>query len=291
MLAVLRASLVFIVSLLPACAPVDMLNATISENGLLVLHDVPYAPGPRRSMDIYRLDSAAAPRPVVVFFYGGAWQDGSKNDYLFAAAALARAGYVVVVPDYRVYPEGAWPVFLQDSARALATVQHLAANWGGDPGRVFVVGHSAGGHIAAMLALDPQWLAAAGGRRDALAGMVGISGPYDFLPITGPDIKLVFAPADADLTVTQPIDQVDGHNPPMLLLQGEADHTVGAYNAKNLYTKIKAADGDVTLKLYPGVGHIGIIASLAPLLRSRAPTLADTTAFIDAQKSVPPPVW
>jgi acetyl esterase/lipase len=285
-----RAVLLAALALVPAACslPVDALNATISRQGLTIVPNVPYEPGARHAMDVYRANNAVGARPVVVFIYGGAWQTGDKDDYLFVGAALARAGFVVVIPDYRVYPDGAWPVFEQDAAQAVATVQRSAASWGGDPGRVFLVGHSAGAHIAAMLALNPAFLQAAGGSRDHLAGVVGISGPYDFLPITMPDIQRVFASAAGDPRVTQPITYVDGHNPPMLLLQGEADDTVQPRNTTSLATAIRADGGPVEVKLYPGVSHIGTISSFAPLLRDRSPSLADTVAFINAEPAVAP---
>jgi acetyl esterase/lipase len=276
----LRAVLLCLPTLLARCAPVDALNATVPLDGLTVDRDVPYAPGPRGGMDIYRPTHATGPLPIVVFFYGGSWQDGRRQDYKFVAADLARRGMVVAVPDYRLFPEVRFPSFLQDGARAVATVRRDATRWGGDPTRLILAGHSAGAWIAAMLALDPQWLHAAGDSRDHIAGMVGLAGPYDFLPITGPDIKQIFAPADADLSTTQPIDQVDGHNPPMLLLAGDDDTTVYPRNTLALAARIRAAGGPVEAKTYPDLAHIGIVISLAPIFQFRAPVLDDMSRFI-----------
>ena len=255
-----------------------------------MVRDIPYGPGPlaadpRRVLDVYPPNDRPGPLPVVVFFYGGSWEFGRRQDYLFVAAALARRGMIVVVPDYRVYPQVHFPGFLQDAAQAVAWTLGSAASWGGDPHRVFVVGHSAGAWLAAMLALDPQWLAADGIDRDRIAGTVGISGPYDFLPIVRPDIQRVFASADSDLRVTQPIDFVDGRNRPMLLLHGLADTTVEPRNTTALDSRIMAAGGPVQMRLYPGIGHIGAITAFAPLFRTGpldngAPVLADVTAFV-----------
>ena len=273
-------------ALLPACAPVDLLNATIKTEGLTIAKDIPYGAGPRRRFDIYRADASEGTLPVAVFFYGGSWQDGSKDDYLFVAAALARHGILVAVPDYRVYPEVQYPAFLRDAAQAVAFVRKGAPSWGGDPHRVFLVGHSAGAYIAAMLALDPEYLAAAGDSRDALAGMVGISGPYDFLPITGPDIRAVFD-GSANSPASQPISYVDGHNPPMLLLQGDADTTVYPRNATALAARIRTAGGHVETKLYPGVGHVGAVLGFAPLFHDKSTVLDDVTQFIDRTPAPP----
>ena len=209
---------------LTACAPVDLLNATIPTGGLTITRDIAYGAGPRRMLDIYRPQQAGAALPVVVFIYGGSWQTGSRTDYKFMAANLARRGLVVVVPDYRLSPEIAFPAFLTDCADAVVWTMRNIADHGGDPRNLFLMGHSAGAYNVAMLALDPQYLAAAGGSRDAIAGTIGLAGPYDFLPIEEDDIKAVFDTPDK--AATQPVNFTDGQNHPMLLLAGDGDTTV-----------------------------------------------------------------
>ena len=200
------------------CSPANILNATISRADLRITHNVAYGTDPRQKLDIYRPDTGAT-LPVVVFFYGGSWDAGSKATYPFVAATLARQGHVVVVPDYRLYPQVRFPAFLNDCARAVAWTQTHLASIGGDPHHVFLMGHSAGAYNAIMLAVDQRYLAAVGTSRDRLAGAIGLAGPYDFLPMTGPEVRAVFAPAD-DGPTTQPINYVDGHAPPLLLLAG-----------------------------------------------------------------------
>ena len=271
---------------LSGCSPAGLLNATISRSGLVVQHDVPYGPGPRRTMDIYR-PATGGPAPVIVFFYGGAWRNGSKATYPFVAATLARRGNVVVVPDYRLFPEVRYPAFLQDCAGAVAWTAAHAAQIGGDPGRLFLMGHSAGAYNAAMLGLDERLLGDAGFSRDRLAGVIGLAGPYDFYPITDKGAQPVFAGA-ADGPATQPINHVDGHAPPMLLLAGEADETVRPRNTRALADRLRAQGGDeVEMRLYPGVGHIGLVVAIAPLFQGRAPVLADVEAFIRAHAALP----
>ena len=257
----------------------DILNATIATDGLSVRRRVPYGPTSRQAMDVWRPAGDAAGLPVVVFFYGGAWQNGRRQDYPFVAAPLARLGMVVAVADYRVFPQVRYPAFIEDGARAVATVRREAPAWGGDPDRVFVTGHSAGAYIAAMLALDPCWLAAAGEDRARLAGMVGLAGPYDFLPIQDEDIRAVFSAA-ADLRQTQPVAHVDGRNPPMLLLHGAADTTCYPRNTLALAARVRAAGGVAERRLYPGVGHIGIVIGMAPVFRFLAPVFRDFSGFV-----------
>ncbi len=279
----LRAALLLCASaVLPSCTALDALNATVPTAGLTIARDLPYGPGARQRMDVYRADNRAGPLPVVVFFYGGAWQDGDKRDYLFVAASLARRGSLVMVPDYRVYPQVRFPRFVEDAAAAVAYARRVAPSWGGDPQRLFLVGHSAGAYLAVMLALDPAYLAAAGDSRNALAGVVGIAGPYDFLPIRGADIRAVFSSA-ADLRVTQPINHVDGHNPPLLLLFGAADTTVYPRNSLALASRVRAAGGPVEVKEYNGAGHIGIMLGFAPPPLRRGPPVPDDIASFVAQ--------
>jgi acetyl esterase/lipase len=273
------AALLLASSFLPSCAPVDALNATVAADGVTVQRDVAFAPGPRGRMDIYRPAGATTKLPLVVFFYGGSWKDGSKGDYKFVANPLAKSGMVVAVPDYRLVPEVKFPIFLEDNAKAVAFARAHAAEWGADPDRVFLVGHSAGAYDVLMLALDPHYLADVGIDRRKLAGVVGLASPADFYPFT--DKATIAAFGDApDPKVTQPVNFADGKNPPMLLLHGEADDTVYLRNSTALTARVKAAGGDITLKTYPGVGHIGIVTSFAPLFDGRAPALADTEQFI-----------
>ena len=260
------------------CGPADLLNATVPLGGLLVTRDVAYGPEPRERLDIYRPKHVTR-APVIVFFYGGSWNSGSKADYPFVAATLARRGNVVVVPDYRLYPQVRYPAFLQDCARAVAWIGGHMTEIGGDPARLFVMGHSAGAYNAVMIGLDARLLADAGFSRDGLAGVIGLAGPYDFLPMTGPVVRAVFAPA-GDGQETQPVNHVDGHAPPMLLLAGSADETVRPRNTLSLADRIQGSHGVADAKIYPGVGHIGLVIAIAPLFQGKAPVLADIEAFV-----------
>ncbi len=276
--------LVLVCPFLAGCTPADLLNSTVPTTGLSITRDVAYAPGPRHGLDVYRPHGAADGLPLVLFVYGGSWRAGNKGTYPFVAATLARRGAVVMVPDYRLYPEVQFPAFLQDLAQATAWAMAHAAEYGADSRSVFLVGHSAGAYNVAMLALDAPLLAAAGVDRSALAGVVGIAGPYDFLPITDPDVIPVFATV-GDGPATQPVSYVDGRNPPMLLLAGEADTTVRPRNTTALAARIAASGGPVESRLYPGIGHIGIVTAFAPLFSGRAPVADDVWRFIGQHRA------
>jgi acetyl esterase/lipase len=182
--------------------------------------------------------------------------------------------------DYRLYPEVRFRELLQDCAMAVAWARDNASRWGGDPSRIFLMGHSAGAYNAAMLALDPTWLGEVGlePRRD-LAGVVGIAGPYDFLPLRSARLMDLFGPEEA-LPRTQPITFADGTNPPMLLLHGTADTLVEPGNTIRLAARIRSRGGPVEEGIYPDIGHQLIAGALSGTLRLLAPTLRDSLAFI-----------
>jgi acetyl esterase/lipase len=267
-------------TVLAACSPVTVLNALAPKQGISRVQDVPYAPGERHSLDIYA-PSGAVGAPVVVFIYGGGWKDGDKSLYRFVGAALAARGFVTVVPNYRVFPTVRFPAFIQDAAAAVAWTRANVAAYGGDPRRVFLIGHSAGAHIAAMLTLDRQWLAADGLDPDRdIAGFAGLAGPYDFLPLHDPELDEIFAPA-RDLRLTQPITFARGDAPPVFLAAGTEDTTVRPRNTVNLAAAIRHDGGRVEEKLYPGIGHKLILGSFAGVLRWFAPVLDDVTGFLN----------
>jgi len=263
-------------------SPVDFLNGLAAFANNRAASNVPYGPGPRNQLDIYRPRGGAESLPVAVMFYGGTWEEGDRATYRFVGAALARRGIVTVIPDYRVYPEVRFPGFLRDGAEAVRWTRDHVADYGGDPTKIVLIGHSAGAHIAAMLALDSQWLAAVGldSRRD-IRGMVGLAGPYDFLPLTDPKLKDIFGPADR-LARTQPIHFVDGQAAPIFVAAGTQDRTVDPGNTTRLARKIESRGGQVTEVLYPGVDHRTLIGAFSPLLRARAPVLDDTVRFIES---------
>jgi len=224
------------------------------DHGESVLFDASHA----LSLDVYRPVGGARNAPVVVFFYGGSWQSGERNYYRFVGEALSRRGVLVLIPDYRKAPKDVFPAFMEDGATAVAWARAHAADYGGDPRRVFLMGHSAGAHIAALLATDGQFLAAQGLHPRDLAGVIGLSGPYDFLPLTDPKVMQALGPS-AGWPSTQPVNFVDGDEPPFLLLHGDADTTCWPSNSQHLAARLRAHNEPAELVIVPGVGHIGML--------------------------------
>ena len=275
---------------LAACSPLGTLNAVIPSGSYALSADVAYGPLARQRLDIYQPNKAAPSTgwPVVVFFYGGSWNRGEKAEYKFVGEALASRGVLTLVADYRLYPEVRFPDFLKDSALALKYGLTGAKRLGGDPRRVFVMGHSAGGYNAAMLALDARWLGETGHSPAELAGFIGLAGAYDFLPMTNPDAQPVFVHPNYPAH-TQPIEFARSPAPRTFLGAAVKDKLISPQrNTVGLANMLQSAGTAVTLKLYDGVSHISLVVSLAWPLRFLAPTLDDVAAFIDSPKTTPP---
>ena len=261
-----------------ACSPLKTFDALVPKDGggELAERGIDYGTDPRQKLDVYVPKATGTERPVVVFIYGGSWSSGTRDGYQFAGRALAAQGFVVVIPDYRLVPQVRFPGFVQDGAAAVRWAMANAARFGGDGQRIVLMGHSAGAHIAAMLALDEQWL---GQDRVAVRGFVGLAGPYDFLPLDPGAAQNALGnwPRPAE---TQPITYAGAGDPPTLLLAGAKDDTVKPRNSTALADKLKSAGVDATATIYPKVGHVGIVTALSEPFRGKAPVLADTAAFV-----------
>ena len=273
---------------LAGCSATTVLNTLEPRWNVTATRDLAYAPGPRHDLDVYVPRNPAPHRPVVVFIYGGGWDTGEKSQYRFVGSALASHGYLVIIPNYRIYPEAHYPDFLQDSAQAVRWAKDQAAGYGADPNQLFLMGHSAGAYNAAMLTLDPRWLGAVGldPTRD-IKGFVGLAGPYDFLPLQSDELRSIFGAVGQE-PPSQPINHVDGRAPPMFLAHDLGDTIVYPKNTINLAAKVTAAGGQVETRYYKGLNHALMVGVIAAPLRFLAPVFRDLTQFIDAQAASSP---
>jgi acetyl esterase/lipase len=269
------------------CTGFEVVNATVPYIGYARTSDISYGDLGRETLDVYVPRGAGAGTPVVVFFYGGDWQNGEKGDYRFVAQAFVSKGFIAVLPDYRLYPSVTFPAFVNDGALAVWWVHLNIARFGGDPERVFLAGHSAGAHIVALLTLDKRYLERVGLKRDVIRATAGLSGPYDFVP--PPADRGAFSMGVNDTKTDpeiEPIHFVDGTEPPMLLVQGLSDPIVDPSNAIHLAAKIREMGGRVRLITYPGVGHPAVVLSFAGAFRWLAPTLRDVTDYFGEEGKV-----
>jgi len=238
---------------------------------------LPYADGPRHRLDIYAPEQRGAPAPVVFFIYGGGWNRGERSDYQFVGRALASRGFVTVIADYRLVPEVTYPGFLEDSANALRWVQDNIANYGGDPNRLFLAGHSAGAYNAVMLALDPSFRQEYGVTMPILA-VAALSGPYDFYPFEYDEVRNAFGQAP-NPEGTQPINLITAEAPPMYLATGTSDPIVRMQNTERFAGRLRAQGVWVTTQYYDGFGHMEPVIALGALWRWRMPVLDDMVGF------------
>ena len=243
-----------------------------------------YAAGHEHQADIYR-PNGSGPSPVLVFLYGGGWRSGSKEDVAYVGAAFARRGFVVVIPEYRHFPAASLSDILADNAAAVAWAIGHASEFGGDPHRVVVAGHSSGAWAAAMLGLDATWLERAGSSPEDLAGIVGLAGPYATSALTDPLDKQVFTGADPAM---QPINHADaGRHPALLLLSGAEDQDVRPTGTIALADRLQASEQPPQTHIYPGLGHGQIVRSLSFPFSAQATTADDIARFAAGARTGP----
>jgi acetyl esterase/lipase len=295
-----------------ACSPLRIFNNVMPKDSgsRLVLRGAAFGADPRQRLDIYAPTTPSArPWPVIVFIYGGSWNSGMREGYGFVGRALASRGFLVAIPDYRLVPRAGsakcessarpdsllsdrlmpktgthflarcsgvrYPAFLEDNAAAVHWVIAHAAQYHGDPQRLVLAGHSAGAYDAAMLAYDPRWL---GGARAAVRAMIGLAGPYDFLPSNLASVNAAFGGA-SDPADTQPINHVSPGAVPALLCTGDKDDLVAPRNSDTLAARLQAAGTPVERLRYPSVGHVGLVTAIAEPFRRNAPVLDDMASF------------
>jgi acetyl esterase/lipase len=247
--------------------------------GEVVRHaDIRYGDSARQRLDVYRRHGPRGPAPVVVFFYGGRWKYGTKDDYFLIGNSFARRGWITVVANYRLYPEVLFPAWVNDGANAVAWTVRNIERFGGDTSRIFVVGHSSGAHTVSLLALDEHYLLEAGVPNGTVRGFASIAGPVD-TSWTARDVQRLMGPAEG-WPRSYPATHVDGSESPMLLMHGDADDVVSPGSSIRLAERIRARGGCVTLHLYRGVGHVDIAAALGLPSVVSAPVLDDLARFV-----------
>ena len=232
-------------------------------------------------LDLYYPKKSDKPSPVIVFFHGGKWMNGKKQDYRFVADAFTKKGYIVIIPDYVKYPITKFPTWQEDGAKAVVWAYNNVKIYNGDKNNLFVMGHSAGAHIGALLATNNEYLLKQKASRSYIKAFVGIAGPYNFIP-DDKDLENMFAPKE-NYPNMQVSTYIDGKQPPMLLLWGEKDKDVGKSNLDKLENTLKQKGGKYDIKIYPNIDHIDIITALSPLKQNLAPVLKDIDSFLRAR--------
>ena len=254
---------------LAGCSPLRLVNSISPDYGFEVVQGILYGQETRQKLDIYYPEVTRSDAPVIVFFYGGSWRRGDRERYRLVGQALSSRGYISVIPDYRLYPEVQFPAFVEDGAASVAWIkQNIAQSDNG----IVLIGHSAGAHLAALLALDERYLLGKGIGQSSITGMIGLAGPYAFEPERYRRFKPIFATAEpAD--ISQPINYARADAPPLLLLHGADDRVVLPIHSQVLQERMNAKDGRAESVELEGVDHFGIVLALSEPFAHLAPGL------------------
>ncbi|QIQ87409.1 alpha/beta hydrolase [Erythrobacter sp.] len=226
-------------------------------------------------------EPAGSARAVLLFVHGGSWNSGDPEDYGFIGRSFVAEDFVVVLAGYRLVPGGEYPAMIEDTAAAIGWTHRNIAQYGGDPGRIVLAGHSAGAYNVAMAALERRWLAAEGVPQGAVRGVIGLAGPYDFYPFDSDSSKAAFGAAP-DPQATQPVAHVRGDAPPLLLVHGKADDLVKIRNSRELARRTEAAGGRAETLFVDGANHNDPLLALAAPWRSRGAVMDAAVRFARA---------
>jgi len=282
---VLRAiALISAVTALSGCSPLVLLDRVVPHSGYEVVADIPYGPDPRHRLDVYVPIRTDPDAPVIVFFYGGSWKSGDRAQYRFVGQTFASRGYITVVADYRLFPQVRFPDFVSDGASAVRWVHRSIARFGGNGSSMVLMGHSAGAHIAALLALDRVYLETADVPPKAVSGLIGLAGPYSFDPLRYSSISPVFKHAK-HVDDARPVTFADRNAPRSLLLHGLDDWTVNPRNSESLTAALIEANAPAQYVPLEDVGHAGILIALSLPFRRSAPVLDNVFAFLMSVKA------
>jgi acetyl esterase/lipase len=264
-----------------ACSPLRLVSGIALQGDNVVISSFDYGPEKRHKLDVYVPEEIRENSPVVVFFYGGSWKRGEKEKYGFVGHSLSRKGYVTVIPNYRLYPEVIFPAFVEDGALAIAWLrQHVDQAKNG----VVVMGHSAGAHIAALLALDREYLEKVGQSQQTIRGMIGLAGPYGFDPLQYRSTRPIFS-GTVPLEKMQPVHFACANTSPLLLFHGEDDSLVIAENSRDLSRKVAECGGNVEYFELADVNHISIVLGLADSFLGKEEILSPIAYFLQSLSS------
>ena len=212
------------------CSPFKVADVLSPYSGYEVTTDVSYGTLERQKLDIYTPTKKQKSSDIIIFIYGGSWKSGEKSNYRFIAQPFTNAGFLTIVPNYRLYPEVRFPEFNKDVAKAVAWVyQNFSRSK--DSKNIILVGHSAGAHIAALISLNPNYLEAEGLSPSIIKTWVSLAGPLAFDPLKTKSTRPIFEKIGDDIKQAQPVTFADRNSPPVLLIHGKEDRTVYEKNS------------------------------------------------------------
>lgn len=268
--------------LLGGCSSLQLGAANLIENGDAPAIEVAYGDAPRQRYDVYRPVGAdglplSGPLPVVIFVHGGSWETGDKHAYRWVGQGLAAQGFIAVLPNYGLMPDRRFPGFVDDAARAVAHAYAQLSQWGGDRARVVLMGHSAGAHIAALVAYDARYLAAHGLTPRVFSGFIGLSGPYDFVFDT-PLLRRTFSGTPEQERDALPVNFASRQSPRTLLVMGRDDRTVNPTNTHSLARRLGEVGASVDTLWVDGA-HGASVSGFARNNRGNSEVVRRVRAF------------
>ena len=288
---------IFLMVLLVVFKPLWVLNYLAPHGHSKRIKDLPYSLQERHNLDLYLPQKIDESKPVLVFVHGGSWDTGRKEDYLFAGFALSELGYITVIPNYRLYPQVQFPHFVEDVGVAISGLPQQLKNQNinfPDPLSVVLIGHSAGAHTAAMLVSNNKYHQKLN-EHVQLKALIGLAGPYD-LPL---DDELVIGKFDGvklhDVSEhaidtghthnshdANPINLAHENMPPVLLIHGEKDETVGPYHSERFSARLRQLNIPTQHLTYKGTNHRHLVGGLSIYARFLNPVYKDIQAFLMA---------
>jgi acetyl esterase/lipase len=279
----MRYFLVTLLIFLGGCSPLAYINFQTSRE-LQLTKDIAYGSEAGQLLDVYTRADVPS-KGVLIFVHGGYWDTGSKNDYPFVADSFTELGYTTVAVGYRLVPTVTFPAYVEeDVALAVKWTVDNIAQYGGNAEKIFLMGHSAGAHIAALVSFDERYLQSLELSSSTIDGFIGLAGPYNFLPVSPDDVRSIAALGALETYPdTQPINFVDRSDPPAFLGYTPADRVVNPNNTVSFAAKIREVGGSVEERSYDRVDHVTILGSLARASRFfNEAILEDITAFLES---------
>jgi acetyl esterase/lipase len=262
----------------PTLADLELPSMDLSP-GVERKKDITYTTGeladePKHKLDLY-LPEHRESAPVFFFIHGGAWRSGDRALYVPVGNQFAKEGIVTVVPSYRLAPKHPFPAQIDDVAAAFAwTVQHLA-EYGCSTNRIYVGGHSAGAHLAALLALNPKHLRTYNLAPSLIRGTIALSGVYDLT--VGERLASVFGHDPDQRRAASPVTYVKADAPPFLVTYCQWDYPTLPFQAREFHTALVHAGASSRLVYVPNESHI---SEMVHIIRDQDPTALAIRDFI-----------
>jgi acetyl esterase/lipase len=275
-----------VASSLVSCTPRQILNGVSNtrERQVTTLKDLSYGALERQKLDVYlptALQTKEKNIPMIFFVHGGSWSNGSKEDYKFLGEAITKQGLGLAVINYRLVPSVTYPAFVEDTQLAMRWVHDHATDWGVNPDKIFLMGHSAGAFNVAAAIVDTERLKAVGLKASDFAGVIGVAGPYDF-EFKGQYTERVFKGYTRKEAMPSYKVARGMGLPPFLLLTVDKDELVGPENGELMLAALKENGVYVEQKTIFGTDHASVIGSLVERAAFLAPaTRPAVFGFID----------